>query len=99
VYYNTAGFDLALATEGPVLSFLSYHCKSEIFLFPFVSQKYKDEYPLGQQKLFVDFSGTVVWHLAPTARLGTGCKLTYGDYPFGGQWHLMPTIDFVKWIE
>jgi hypothetical protein len=99
VYYNDAGFAVAIAAEGLVHSVISYHCKSELFIFPFISQEYEDEYPLGQQDLFFDFSGTAVWHLSGSARLSTGFKLTYGNYPFGGQWHLMPTIDFMKWIE
>jgi hypothetical protein len=99
VYYHDAGFALALAAEGRAYSWISYHCKSEIFLFPFISEEYKEEYPLGQEHFFVDISGTLVWHLSRSAILATGCKLTYGDYPFGGQWHLLPTIDFKKWIE
>jgi len=99
VYYNDAGFSFAIAGEGTVYSFISYHCKSELLIFPFISQEYKDEYPLGQQSFFVDFSGTAVWRLSETAIISTGFKLTYGDYPFGGQWHLLPTIDFKKWLD
>lgn len=34
-----------------------------------------------------------------TFKLGVGGKLSYGTYPFGTQWHLIPFIDFVKYIE
>jgi len=90
---------MAFSAEGMIQSWLSYHGKAEIYACPFVSRAYKDEYPLGSQSFFSHVTATAVWHLTGTALLSTGCKLTYGNYPFGSQWHLMPTIDFLKWIE
>jgi hypothetical protein len=73
--------------------------KVEAFVFPFTAKKYDSEYTLGHQNLFLETTGNILWSITETARLSPGFKLTYGDYPFGGQWHMFPVIDFIKRIE
>ena len=99
IYYKNAGFTAAVASEGENSAIFDYHMKIELFLFPFPSKRYDNEYTLGQQDIFSETTGNILWKITETSRLSPGFKLTYGDYPFGGQWHLFPVIDFVKWIE
>jgi hypothetical protein len=99
IYYNNVGFDIALSNEGSISKKFDYAIKVESFVYPFVSDRVKREYTDGSMSFFFEFGGSILWNITETAKLAPGFKLTYGDYPFGGQWHLLPSIDFIKWIE
>lgn len=51
--------------------------------------------PIKEHNFFLENTGVVMCDLGRHARIRGGYKLCYGDYPFGKQWHLLPTIDLV----
>jgi hypothetical protein len=98
VYYNNVGFNLAISNEGRISSIFNYLLKCEVFAFPFISEKVKREYEDGHNSLFFELTGNLVWKISGSSAITPGFKLCYGDYPFGTKWHLLPSIDFTKWI-
>lgn len=98
VYYKNAGFDLTLSAEGKICSKFDYAGKAELFLFPFKNEKNDIEYGKTANSIFSEFSGLVFWNITPSFKLGAGARLYYGYYPFGEQWHLLPLLDFVKYV-
>lgn len=56
------------------------------FLIPGVDQSFAWEH-----------KGLAWWRLGKRIRLLAGYELTYGEYPFGKQWHLLPLVD-LQWI-
>jgi hypothetical protein len=40
----------------------------------------------------------LTWALSGRTDIQVGYKLIYGEYPFGGQWHLLPLLDILwRW--
>jgi len=99
VYYKNAGFDFKIISEGKLISDFDYHLKSDLFIFPFEDDEYDYEYQSTSNSVFWEFTGTGFWNISETFKLGVGGMLCYGTYPFGTQWHLIPYLDFVKYIE
>jgi hypothetical protein len=52
--------------------------------------------PGANQSLAWEHKGMVRWRLGNRMRLLGGYELTYGEYPFGKQWHLIPLFD-LQW--
>ncbi|MEI6091058.1 MAG: hypothetical protein WCR42_11440 [bacterium] len=98
VYYRNAGFDLALSAEGKICNKFDYAGKAELFLFPFSNERYNSEYDKTTNSLFSEFSGMIFWNINKSIKLGAGARLCYGYYPYGEQWHLLPLLDFVKYV-
>lgn len=96
VYYKNAGFNLALGLEGKIRGKFDYFSKAEVFLFPFNDQEYELEYD-NSNMYFGEMTGLAFWNITQKFKLGIGGRLSYGDYPFGTQWHLLPMLDFVKY--
>jgi hypothetical protein len=48
-----------------------------------------------QYNFFMENTGTIMCKISKHSALKAGYKLCYGSYPFGRQWHLLPTIDIV----
>jgi hypothetical protein len=97
VYYKNIGVDVALAAEGKIIGKFDYYSKAQAFVFPAKNDKYTNEY--GEtSRFFGEFSGLIFWNLSKKSKLGLGGRLCYGDYPFGTQWHLLPMIDFVRYV-
>lgn len=99
VYYKNAGFDFKIISEGKLISDFDYHLKSDLYIFPFEDDEYDYEYQRTSNSIFWEFTGTGFWNITETFKLGVGGMLCYGTYPFGTQWHLIPYLDFVKYIE
>lgn len=97
VYYKNAGLNLALGMEGKIRGKFDYYSKAEVFLFPFKDEEYKVEYG-NTSSYFGEMTGLAFWNIARKFKLGFGGRLSYGDYPFGTQWHLLPMLDFVKYV-
>ena len=99
VYYKSIGFDVVIASEGSIWHTLDYHASTEFFLFPFGGTDYEKEYSENSTDFFMEISGGCFWNIVKSAKLGITGKLCYGQYPFGTQWHLIPYVDFVKFVE
>lgn len=99
VYYKNIGFNFNIIAEGKLFEDFDYHLKNEFFLFPVNDDDYDYEYQKTSNSFFWEQTGNIFWNIMNTFKLGVGGKLSYGTYPFGTQWHLIPFIDFVKYIE
>jgi hypothetical protein len=98
VYYKNFGVDVALSSEGNIIGKFDYYSKAQVFLFPANNEKYSDEY--GEtSRYFGEMTGLIFWNTSKKCKLGLGGRLCYGDYPFGVQWHLLPMLDFVRYIR
>lgn len=96
VYYKNFGMDLAIAAEGSIIGKFDYYSKIQGFFFPSNTKRYETEY--GQTgSYFGEGTAMFFWNTSKKCKLGLGSKLTFGSYPFGNQWHLLPFIDFVRY--
>jgi len=99
VYYKNMGFNLKFIGEGNLFEDFNYHLKNEFFFFPVKDDVYDYEYQNTSNSFFWELTGNIFWNIRNTFKLGIGSKLCYGTYPFGIKWHLIPVIDFVKFIK
>jgi hypothetical protein len=97
VYYKNVGFDFSLAAEGKLTGKLDYYTKGQIFLFPFEDKEYKEQY-LETSRYFGEWTTMLFVNTGVSFKIGAGARLCYGDYPFGTQWHLLPQLDFLKYV-
>lgn len=99
VYYKNYGFTIMISAEGVLINNFDFHFKSELFLFPFESDRYDYEYQETSNSIFWELSGNLFWNIRKSFKMGIGTRLSFGTYPFGNQWHLLPFIDFAKYID
>lgn len=86
VYYKGYGFITGVAAEGKLFGRFAYLFSSDAYFFPRDGLDFFSENTAG-----------VVWRTGKKFKLLVGGELTYGEYPFGTQWHLLPTVDF-RWF-
>jgi len=86
VYYKGYGFVAGATAEGKLIGRFSYLVSTDVFLFP-----------RGGLDVFSENKLCTVWRTGKKFMLLAGGVLTYGDYPFGRQWHLLPVMDF-RWF-
>ncbi len=98
VYYKNVGFDFAVAADGKIYRRFDYFSKMQLFLFPFEDKEFTEEYR-NTCKYFTEWTTMVFYNTGSSFKIGVGSRLSYGDYPFGSQWHLLPHFDFVKYIR
>lgn len=87
VYYNDFGFRVGADMKGPLFRRFGYAVDAELFY-----------YPTGEPDVNSAFEhkGLLYWNKSSTVQFCVGYLLTYGEYPFGTQWHLLPLMD-VQW--
>lgn len=86
VYYKSYGFIAGASMEGKLFGRFSYFASNDAYLFP-----------RGGLDFFNEMSLCLVWQTGKKFLLLAGGELSYGDYPFGKQWHLLPVVDF-RWF-
>lgn len=86
VYYKGYGFITGVSAEGKLVGRFSYMATSDAYFFPAEGFGFFSENTLG-----------LVWRTGKKFMLLGAAELTYGDYPFGPQWHLLPVLDF-RWF-
>ncbi|HNW71290.1 MAG TPA: hypothetical protein PKI01_12855 [Bacteroidales bacterium] len=82
--FNTCTFRLGADIRGKIKRSWSYMFDLQFYVLP-----------VKEHNFFMENTGTIMCNLGKNARFKGGYKLCYGDYPFGKQWHLLPTIDIV----
>ena len=80
-YQVNFGLDLV----GKLLGRWGYGADMDVFLTPGFDQPFAFEH-----------KGLALWRKNDRFQLLLGYKLTFGDYPFGEQWHLLPLLD-LQW--
>ena len=86
VYYKGYGFIAGVAMEGRLFGRLAYVATSDAYFFP-----------KGGLDFFSESSLCLIWQTGKRFMLAGGAELTFGEYPFGSQWHLLPVLDF-RWF-
>lgn len=86
VYYKGYGFIAGVAAEGRLFGRFAYLAASEAYFFP-----------KGGLDFFSESSLCLIWQTGKRFMLLGGAELTFGEYPFGAQWHLLPVLDF-RWF-
>ena len=86
VYYHGYSINYKVGLEKNIFHQFSSKIMTKIVVFPGSSET-----------LFLDQRSVLYWNLASRSRLAMGYVLTYGEYPFGAQWHLLPLLDFL-WV-
>lgn len=83
VFYNGYGLRFGGDMRGKIISSFSYVVDFVFFV-----------YPDSENNFFLEHKGLVRWYKNNGLELSAGYLLTYGEYPFGNQWHLLlPLID------
>jgi len=82
VFYNTYSIRTGLNFQGRIFFRWHYHMATDLFFLPGAEEGFAFE-----QTAFL------LWRKNPRFQSGFGCKLTYAEYPFGTQWHLIPVFD------
>jgi len=84
VFYNDYGFRYGCELSGNIWKNLNYQVDVDLFHFPGANEK-----------LAMEHKGLLLWNKSKRFQMCLGYELTYGEYPFGTQWHLLlPLIDF-----
>lgn len=86
VYYKGYGFIAGAAVEGRLFRQFAYLATSDAYFFP-----------KGGLDFFSESSLCLIWQTGKRFMLLGGAELTFGEYPFGSQWHLLPVVDF-RWF-
>lgn len=87
VFYNNYNIRLGVDLQGHMLRRWHYHADSDIFLFPG-----------SDTGLAFEHKGLIIWRKSAHFQLCMGYKVTYADYPFGTQWHMLPLFD-LQWAR
>jgi hypothetical protein len=54
-------------------------------------------YPAADERFAFEQKGLLLWNKSRTFQLCVGYQLTYGEYPFGTQWHLFVPVFDLAW--
>ncbi len=84
VYYNKWGVNLGVDLLRKMNRKLYYLIDLDVHLFPG-----------SEETAAVEQKGMILWRKHELFSILVGYKLTYGEYPFGTQLHLLPVIDLV----
>ena len=79
VYYNGWGLRLGADYVAPVKGRWSGFVDGDVFL-----------YPGSASALFFETKVLLIWTKSSRLRFMVGYKLTYGEYPFGSHWQILP---------
>jgi len=90
VFYNGYGFRSGCDLKGKIFKKWYYLADVDIFYFPGAAENFAFEH-----------KGLIQWNKSKKFQLCVGYKLSYGNYPFGSQWHLLPAFDirFAKQLK
>ncbi len=85
VFYQVYGFRGGCNLEGRLVRRWNYLMDADVFY-----------YPSADEKMAFEHKGLLLWTRSQRFQLCFGYKLSYGEYPFGTQWHLLgPLVDLV----
>ena len=84
VFYHGYNFRVGGDLQGKLIQSWNYLVDADVFLTPNAQENFAFEH-----------KGLFLWNKSHRFQLCIGYKLTYGEYPFGTQWHLLiPLFDF-----
>ncbi len=87
VYYNDYGFRFGADLKGPAVGRWQYLVDADLFYYP--------KGATGTNMAF-EHKGMLLWNKSAGFQVSFGYLLSYGEYPYGTQWHLLPLFD-LQW--
>ncbi len=87
VYYHDFGFRVGADMKGPLFRRFGYVVDAELFYYPTAEADVNSAF---------EHKGLLYWNKSANFQLCAGYLLSYGEYPFGTQWHLLPLVD-LQW--
>ena len=89
VFYHGYQLRAGIEGQGKFYKNWNYLLDADYFYIPAVDHNKSFEH-----------KGMILWNKSPVTQIAFGYKLVYGDYPFGGQWHVLPVLDIQKaWMR
>ena len=88
VYYNGYGLRFGGDLQGKIIRRWNYLVDTDFFYFPGASENMAFEH-----------KGLLLWTKSRRFQLCVGYKLSYSEYPFGTQWHLLGPIFDLQWAR
>lgn len=86
VFYQGYGFRSGCNLEGKLFRRWNYLVDADVCY-----------YPSADDKMALEHKGLLLWTKSQRFQLCFGYKLTYGEYPFGTQWHLLGPLLDLQW--
>lgn len=86
VFYQGYGFRSGCNLEGKLVRRWNYLVDADIFY-----------YPSADEKMAFEHKGLLLWTKSLQFQFCFGYKLTFGEYPFGTQWHLLGPLFDLEW--
>lgn len=86
VFYQGYGFRSGCNLEGKLIRRWNYLVDADVFY-----------YPSAEEKMAFEHKGLLLWTKSQRFQFCIGYKLTYGEYPFGTQWHLLGPLFDLQW--
>ena len=86
VYYNGYGLTYGIDIEKSLSNYFAVSTEMELAMLPGV-----------RNSNFLDHRSKLFWNPSERHKIAIGYILTYGNYPFGTQWHLLPYVDYF-WV-
>jgi len=83
IYYSGYRLNSGINIQGPLSPNFGYMVAADVFWLPGAEQDF-----------FLEHDGVIMWKTGERSWIDFGYKLTFGEYPFGTQWHLLPLLDF-----
>lgn len=88
VFYHGFNFRFGSDLQGKFFRRWNYRVDTDIFYIP-----------AGDENFAFEHEGLLLWNKSERLQFFIGYKLTYGEYPFGTQWHLLfPMLD-LQWAR
>jgi len=86
VFYRDYGFRSGMALCGTAYKRWDYNVDAEVFY-----------YPRGSENWAFEHKGLLLWTKSAKFQLCLGYKLSFAQYPFGDQWHLLAPLFDLQW--
>lgn len=86
VFYHDYSFRFGFDVQGKLFKRWNYLLDADLFYIP-----------KSDENMAFEHKGLVLWTKSLRFQLCVGYKLTYGEYPFGTQWHLLPFLFDLQW--
>ena len=83
-YYQGVSLRAGSSFKGQIVNRLLYEESARLFVIT-----------RNSDNLFVENTGTLMWAVGKSLRIKAGYCMTWGRYPFGNEFNLMPTLDLV----
>lgn len=87
VYYHDYGWRFGADLKGPLFWRWGYSLDGDVFYYPKADPDIN---------MAFEHKGLLFWNKSTGFQLCLGYLLSYGEYPFGTQWHILPLID-LQW--